>query len=283
MGSSSSVVQAMDTVDPNLRGAVNSTLLSSSDIFANSAYRDLFVKYMKEGEWRAKLNAIANLFDTPTDSIEFFASSSIYSVFIFPSSLSDISSQLIAVASENFSTENDDPVEVSKNRLKSILIGAIFLIFLGSEDYFDMVQKAGSVILPIKSFPQASIESKSLPDDIMKASIGIDDDELDFLLGSGRWMANIFSSIENLRFCVTLASADRKKQPGFPLLYVNKAFEKMTGYNRSDILGKNCRFLQGEHSEKEQIQLMGQALATAQPVKAAITNRRKDGSGVHSK
>ena len=58
--------------------------------------------------------------------------------------------------------------------------------------------------------------------------MGISDDELDYLLASGRWTANLFSSVENLKFCVTLATADPAR-PGFPLIYVNKAFEIMTG------------------------------------------------------
>lgn len=53
----------------------------------------------------------------------------------------------------------------------------------------------------------------------------------------------------------------------------------LSGYKRSEIVGQNCRFLQGKSSEKEQIQLMSRALATAQPIKLALTNRRKDGSG----
>jgi hypothetical protein len=44
---------------------------------------------------------------------------------------------------------------------------------------------------------------------------------------------------------------------GFPLIYVNKAFEKTTGYARYEIIGKNCRFLQmgqnGEQAEPDVI------------------------------
>jgi PAS domain S-box-containing protein len=33
--------------------------------------------------------------------------------------------------------------------------------------------------------------------------------------------------------------------PGLPLIYVNGEFEKLTGYEKKEIIGKNCKFLQG--------------------------------------
>jgi PAS domain S-box-containing protein len=38
--------------------------------------------------------------------------------------------------------------------------------------------------------------------------------------------------------------------PDNPIIYCNPAFEAMTGYRREEILGKNCRFLQGEDREQ---------------------------------
>ena len=82
--------------------------------------------------------------------------------------------------------------------------------------------------------------------------------------------------------CVSLAAAN-KELPGFPLMYVNAAFENTTGYPREEIIGKNCRFLQmgriAEHkSEDEAISLMSKALREGKQVKVAITNFKKDGS-----
>lgn len=60
---------------------------------------------------------------------------------------------------------------------------------------------------------------------------------------------------------------------------MNKAFESITGYSRADILGKNCRFLQCEDTEHEEIQKMAESLASATVARVSLTNRRKDGSG----
>eukprot|EP00596_Hydrurales_sp_CCMP1899_P008846 CAMPEP_0119044798 /NCGR_PEP_ID=MMETSP1177-20130426/34668_1 /TAXON_ID=2985 /ORGANISM="Ochromonas sp, Strain CCMP1899" /LENGTH=351 /DNA_ID=CAMNT_0007015491 /DNA_START=254 /DNA_END=1309 /DNA_ORIENTATION=+ len=106
--------------------------------------------------------------------------------------------------------------------------------------------------------------------------------ELDKLLMGTSWLHGLLTSVENLPVCVSLAAANREMS-GFPLIYVNAAFETTTGYNRSEIIGQNCRFLQvgkkPEHvAEPESIKRMTMALGEGKPVKVAITNFRKDGS-----
>jgi hypothetical protein len=60
---------------------------------------------------------------------------------------------------------------------------------------------------------------------------------------SGSWLASLLVAVETLPVCVSIASASRDR-PGFPLIYVNHFFEVTTGYSRSDIVGRNCKFLQ---------------------------------------
>jgi PAS domain S-box-containing protein len=76
---------------------------------------------------------------------------------------------------------------------------------------------------------------------------------------------------------VSLSTAS-KDRPGFPLIYVNTAFEVTTGYLRKDIVGRNCRFLQRGKGEPEAVKLLADALRDAQPVKVPITNFRRDGT-----
>ena len=95
------------------------------------------------------------------------------------------------------------------------------------------------------------------------------------------WLEDFLAYAEDHSNSISLATA-RKDRPGFPLIYVNKAFERITGYSRADVLGKNCRFLQCEGTEKEEVQKMAVGLATATVVRVAITNRRKDGSCTYS-
>lgn len=106
--------------------------------------------------------------------------------------------------------------------------------------------------------------------------------ELSKLLVGTSWLNGLLASVENLPVCVSLAAAS-KEMHGFPLIYVNAAFESTTGYPRSEIIGQNCRFLQigkkpGHIAEVESIGRMTAALKEGRPVKVAITNFRRDGT-----
>lgn len=106
--------------------------------------------------------------------------------------------------------------------------------------------------------------------------------ELNKLLVGTSWLNGLLASVENLPVCVSLAAANRE-MAGFPLIYVNAAFESTTGYPRSEIIGQNCRFLQlgkkaGHVAETDSIARMTAALREGRPVKVAITNFRKDGT-----
>ena len=47
---------------------------------------------------------------------------------------------------------------------------------------------------------------------------------------------------------VTLADPDLLDMP---IIYANQAFEKITGYTQDEVLGKNCRFLQGPNRDEQ--------------------------------
>ena len=62
------------------------------------------------------------------------------------------------------------------------------------------------------------------------------------------------------------------------LIYVNPAFEKLTGYNADDILYQDCRFLQGNDTDQEAVQQIRVAIEENTPVTVVLKNYRKDGS-----
>jgi PAS domain S-box-containing protein len=74
---------------------------------------------------------------------------------------------------------------------------------------------------------------------------------------------------------VTLADPDLEDMP---IVYANKAFERMTGYSQEDIIGHNCRFLQGEDRDQEARHQLRQAIQSSDPLEVTIRNYRKDGT-----
>ena len=66
--------------------------------------------------------------------------------------------------------------------------------------------------------------------------------------------------------------------PDLPLLYVNPAFERITGYPASELLGRNCRFLQGEDKDQPVLAEIRACLKEGRAGKATLRNYRKDGT-----
>jgi diguanylate cyclase (GGDEF)-like protein/PAS domain S-box-containing protein len=66
--------------------------------------------------------------------------------------------------------------------------------------------------------------------------------------------------------------------PKHPLIYVNPAFERITGYRRGEALGRNCKFLQGSDRDQPELQTLREALARGHDVNVALRNYRKDGT-----
>ena len=67
--------------------------------------------------------------------------------------------------------------------------------------------------------------------------------------------------------------------PDNPVVFANDAFCRLTGYERSEILGRNCRFLQGPETEPETVKRIHRAVKDAAPIEIDIRNYRKDEIG----
>ncbi len=62
------------------------------------------------------------------------------------------------------------------------------------------------------------------------------------------------------------------------LVYVNPAFEQITGYNASEALGSNCRFLLGADSEQPELDKLRNAINAGKDCTVVLRNYRKDGN-----
>lgn len=63
-----------------------------------------------------------------------------------------------------------------------------------------------------------------------------------------------------------------------PIIYVNEGFETLTGYSRSELLGRNCRLLQGPRTDPRRVAEIRSAVVRGDAYRGKILNYRKDGS-----
>ncbi|MDP3848326.1 MAG: EAL domain-containing protein [Pseudomonas sp.] len=68
------------------------------------------------------------------------------------------------------------------------------------------------------------------------------------------------------------------EQPDQPIVYVNPAFERITGYAACEVLGRNCRFLQGDNHDQAGLSHIRRALQAQEEGGALLRNYRQDGS-----
>jgi len=66
--------------------------------------------------------------------------------------------------------------------------------------------------------------------------------------------------------------------PGMPTVYCNAAFEKITGYSKEEVLGQNCRFLQGRDKDQPELDRLRTAIHNGQECRVELRNYTKNGS-----
>src|SRR5262249_30491319 len=80
-------------------------------------------------------------------------------------------------------------------------------------------------------------------------------------------------SAENQGILITDAT-----QPDNPIVFASEGFERISGYTAADIIGRNCRFLQGRDSDPRTVAEVRASIAAAVPCTVDIVNYRKDGT-----
>ena len=67
------------------------------------------------------------------------------------------------------------------------------------------------------------------------------------------------------------------RQDDNPIVFANEAFYKLTGYSAGEVVGRNCRFLQGPETDPTTVARLREAIAACRPIELEVRNHRKNG------
>ncbi|BAQ45677.1 MULTISPECIES: hybrid sensor histidine kinase/response regulator [Methylobacterium] len=84
-----------------------------------------------------------------------------------------------------------------------------------------------------------------------------------------------FAAVEMTRMPMIVTDP---RQPDNPIIFANQAFRAMTGYTPEELVGRNCRFLQGPETDRETVAEVRRAIAERKEIATEILNYRKNGS-----
>ncbi|MEM7051111.1 MAG: PAS domain-containing protein [Acidobacteriota bacterium] len=93
-------------------------------------------------------------------------------------------------------------------------------------------------------------------------------------MDSQSFLALVAPVLDDVGSGITVADA---RQPDLPLIYANGAFERITGYGATEVVGRNCRFLQGPETDPRQIAALRSALREGRALTTTLVNYRKQG------
>jgi PAS domain S-box-containing protein len=84
-----------------------------------------------------------------------------------------------------------------------------------------------------------------------------------------------FAAIEMTRMPIVLTDPNL---PDNPIVFANRAFQDLTGYTEEEFLGRNCRFLQGAHTDREAVAELRDAVSERRAVSVELLNYKRDGT-----
>ena len=84
-----------------------------------------------------------------------------------------------------------------------------------------------------------------------------------------------FAAIQMTRMPMIISDP---RQPDNPIAFANNAFLDLTGYEEDEVVGRNCRFLQGPQTDRETVRELRDAVAAKRALAVEILNYRRDGS-----
>ncbi|MFB6355343.1 MAG: diguanylate cyclase [bacterium] len=82
-------------------------------------------------------------------------------------------------------------------------------------------------------------------------------------------------AIENAPFSCAVGDLT---EPDNPLIYVNQSFLDLTGFSRDEVLGRNCRFLQCDQTDRDTVEEIRDSIQNRESIVTELVNEREDGT-----
>lgn len=91
---------------------------------------------------------------------------------------------------------------------------------------------------------------------------------------------NLVRNVQRSQQCFVITDPSLQDNP---IVYASDDFLEMTGYKREEVLGRNCRFLQGTETSPQKISEVKKAIASGEDVSVTIINYTADGTAFWNK
>jgi PAS domain S-box-containing protein len=169
------------------------------------------------------------------------------------------------------------PIFVESPEYQSIFSSEPCIIYEDSGEGNDDVSEFDSAKKNDSIKEQDMERTKRLKDIYYQTAKLMTEEEIEEIMVAGNWIERCLTILDNASFSISIASAEHR-QDGLPLVYVNKSFERVTLYSKSEAVGRPCKFLQCNRTEQDQLEKITEAIGKGESIKVAVTNARKDGS-----
>ena len=238
---------------------------------SESSLRDAFIDFLAT-EYRENLTFLATPFDFTTaeyeKSLKEKARHLLSDVFSSPPTPSVDVKSVLHASLDCQSLDNLSLLDINflrriyENRrqiLTLVTIGA-FPTFLKSEAYQRWFWTRESP--PLTNAPIQSVFSQFRSNDF------------DSLLTTKQsWLQTICHLFDGLPISISIADANQRR---FPLIYVNSAFEELSGFSVQEVIGQSNKFLQKGLVEEPMRNRMTQNLGAGETCRVFVSNKRKD-------
>jgi PAS domain S-box-containing protein len=171
---------------------------------------------------------------------------------------------------------------MARDQFQRFILSKYYKQWRATEASFALAQSGTYADLALNGTAQGGAQPVHTPGGRKRSEVALkafnsgDMSEISKILSMEAWLAVLLAAIEAVPLAFCIASAEKR---GFPLVYVNRQFESLTGYPRAECLGKNCKFLQCEATEADKVMQLSEGLKNSRQTMVVITNRTSEKAG----